>query len=326
MSDLEHYAGIDIGATNIKFGLVDGAGQILYREQKPAMVEKGAKPLLHLITNIAENLLLRAAEEELQINWLGVGSPGVVDNLTGVIKDRCPNIPGWEGTELGAYLKEHLNTDVYIDNDANAMALGELRFGAGRRFNSAICITVGSGIGGGIIIDRQLWRGSTFSAGEIGHIVIDFNGPQCRCGNWGCLEVFCSSSALIERAKNKFKNGLSEILNDVLDGSEENLNVKKLFAAAKKGDEMALKAIEETATILGAGLSGVVNLFNPEALILGGGIVDGGAGFIEAVGAEVRRRAYPKSVENLRILKAELGNDAGFIGAGLLGEYKSRRG
>jgi len=326
MQNIQHYAGIDIGATNIKYGLVNGTGEIIYRGQKPALVEKGSKPLLHLITNIAENLLLRAAEEDVKISWLGVGSPGVVDNLAGVVKGRCPNIPGWEGTELGPYLKEHLNMDVYVDNDANAMALGELRFGAGRRFNSALCITVGTGIGGGVIINRKLWRGETFSAGEIGHIVIDYNGPQCRCGNWGCLEAFCSSSAMIARIKKHFKDGVSDLFSEVIDGDEKKLTIKKIFTAGKKGDESALKVIEETATILGAGLSGAINLLNPEALILGGGIVEGGAGFIEAVGAEIRRRAYPSATEKLRILKAELGNDAGFIGAGLLGEHKSRRG
>jgi len=325
MQKVEHYAGIDIGGTNIKYGLVDGAGKIIFRGQKPALVEKGAKPLLHLITNIAENLMLRAAEEDVPVNWLGVGSPGVVDNIAGVVKDKCPNIPDWVGTEIGPYLKEHLNMDVYVDNDANAMALGELRFGAGRRFNSAVCVTVGTGIGGGIIIDRKIWRGSTFSGGEIGHIVIDYNGPKCRCGNYGCMEAFCSSAAMIERAQKKFKNGMPEIFDNLLNGNEKKLNIKKIFAAAKQGDETALEVIEETATILGAGLSGVINLLNPEALILGGGIVEGGAGFIESVGAEIRRRAYPTAGENLRILKAELGNDAGFIGAGLLGEYKSVR-
>jgi glucokinase len=325
MSDLTYYAGLDIGGTSIKFGLVDSTGKILLRDQKPTMVEKGAKPLLHLITNIAENLLFHAADEEIPVKWLGVGSPGTIDNVTGVVTGRCPNIPDWVGTEIGPHLTKHLNTPVYVDNDANAMALAELRFGAARRFESALCITVGTGIGGGIIIDRTIWRGSSFSAGEVGHIVINTDGPKCRCGNTGCLEAYCSSEAILERVRKKSRNGLSEIMSNIVSGHLGNLNIKKLFAAAKKGDEIALEALEETATILGAGLSGVVNLLNPEALILGGGIIEGGAGFIETIGAEIRRRAFPSATENLRILKAELGNDAGFIGAGLLGEYKSNK-
>lgn len=325
MSDLEHYAGIDIGATNVKYGLVDSNGKIVYRDQKPAMVEKGTKPLLHLITNIAENLLLRAAEEDVTINWLGVGSPGAIDNLTGVVKGKCPNIPDWVGTEIGPHLGKHLNMPVYVDNDGNAMALAELRFGAARRFSSAVCITVGTGIGGGIIIDKSIWRGSSYSGGEIGHIIVNSDGVQCRCGNKGCLEAYCSSRALLDRARGRMKNNSSEILTEVLSGNIGNLNIKKLFVAATKGDELALGVIEETAAILGAGLSGVVNLLNPEAIIFGGGIVDAGAGFMETAGAEIRKRAFPSATENLRIMKAELGNDAGFIGAGLLGEYKSKR-
>lgn len=323
MGEMEYYAGIDIGATNIKYGLVDSTGEVKYRNQRPTLVEKGPKPLLHLITNVAEDLLLRAAEDELGVNWLGVGSPGSVDNRTGIIKGRSPNIPGWKGTELGQHLKDYLNIPVYVDNDANVMALAESRFGAGRRFNSILCVTVGTGIGGGIILNRQLWRGATFSGGEIGHIVIEQNGKECNCGNRGCLEVYCKSQAMLDRFTGKNKQGMSEIVSEVLSGDWENLNIKKMFAAAKKGDQSALETIEETARILGAGLSGVINLFNPEALILGGGIVDGGAGFVETVGQEIRERSFPAATEDLRILKAELGNDAGFIGAGLLGEYKS---
>ncbi len=325
MGELQYYAGIDIGGSNIKYGIIDSTGKILVREQKPARADKGATPLLHLITNIAENLLLHAAENEYPINWLGIGSPGTIDNLTGTVNGRCPNIPGWVGTEIGAHLKDHLNMPVYVDNDANAMALAEFRFGAAKRFRSVLCITVGTGIGGGIIIDGQLWRGAHFSAGEVGHIIIDYKGKPCRCGNIGCLEAYCSSQAILNRARSKLKDGMSEMLKSVLNGDPDNLTIKKLFAAARKSDETALEIVEETATILGAGLSGLVNVLNPQAIIFGGGVVDGGAGFIEIVGAEIRKRAFPSATEKLRILKAELGNDAGFIGAGLLGEHKSKR-
>jgi glucokinase len=325
MKNLEHYAGIDIGGSNIKFGLFDSTGKIIYRDQKPALVEKGAIPLLHLITNIAENLLLHASEEDLSVKWLGVGSPGAIDNLTGVVKGKCPNIPDWVGTEIGPHLKNYLNLPVYVDNDANAVALAELRFGAAQRFDSALCITIGTGIGGGIIINKNLWRGSSFSGGEVGHTIVKYDGKQCRCGNQGCLEVYCASQAILDRTREKLKNGLSEEFNGILDGDLSNLNIKKLFMAARKSDPIALEIIDETATILGAGLSGIVNFLNPDAIIFGGGIIDGGAGFMEAAGAEIRRRAFSSATENLRILKAELGNDAGFIGAGLLGEYKSKK-
>lgn len=322
MSQLNYYAGIDIGASNIKYGLVDSVGNVIFRDLKPSQVAKGAKPLLHMITNIAENLLLRAAEDEISINWLGVGTPGVVDTKIGKVIGISPNIPDWMGTELGSHLKEHLNLPVYVDNDANAMALGEMRFGAGRRFNSILCVTVGTGIGGAVIINKELWRGSNFTAGELGHIVIDYDGPKCDCGNSGCLEKYCTGPAMIKMASEKLKNGMTETMSKVLSGEIENLNIKKLFLGAKKGDELALSIVEKSAKILGAGLSGVVNLLNPEAIIFGGGVIDGGAGYIEIVGAEIRKRSFPTATENLRILRAELGNNAGFIGAALLGEHK----
>lgn len=322
MSQLTYYAGIDIGASNIKFGLVDSTGKIIYRDLKQSHVAKGAKPLLHMVTNIAENLLLRAAEEELSIGWLGVGTPGVVDINTGTVIGVSPNIPDWIGTELGTHLKKHLNLPIFVDNDANAMALGEMRFGAGRRFNNILCVTVGTGIGGAVIINKELWRGSNFSAGELGHIVIDYNGIKCDCGNTGCMEKYCTGPAMIKMATEKLKNEMSETMNEILSGDVKNLNIKKLFSAAKKGDELALSIVEESARVLGAGLSGVVNLLNPEAIVFGGGVIDGGAGYIEIVGAEIRKRSFPTATDNFRIVKAELGNDAGFVGAALLGEYK----
>jgi len=325
MPDLQYYAGIDIGGTNIKFGIVDSNGDIVFKQQKPAMVEKGAKPLLHMITNIGENLLLRAAEDDLPVHWLGVGSPGTIDNITGTVLGASPNIPEWPGTELGSHLRDYLNLPVYVDNDANAMALAEMRFGAAKRFDSVICVTVGTGVGGAVILNREIWRGSTFSAGELGHIVVKYDGKKCKTGNDGCLEAYCSSDAMMERTAEKYKANPSDILKEIISDNVANLNIKRIFSAAKKNDPLALEVIEETARILGAGLAGVVNLLNPEAVVLGGGIVEGGAGFIEVVTEEIRRRAFQSATENLRVLKAELGNDAGFIGAGLLGEYKSKK-
>jgi len=324
MAHLNYYAGIDIGGSNVKYGLVDSTGNIIYRGQKPALVEKGPKPLLHMITNIGEDLLLRAAEDDLTINWLGVGSPGPIDNQQGVVRGTSPNIPDWKGTALGPHLKEHLNLPVYVDNDANTMALAELRFGAGQRFETILCVTVGTGIGGAIIINKELWRGSSFSAGELGHMVIQYEGRKCPCGNRGCLEIYCRAGAMIERAGQKYTANPSEIMRNIIDDDIKQLSIKKIFAAARKNDTLALETIEETARILGAGLSGAVNLLNPEAVILGGGVIEGGAGFIEIVAEEIRARAFASATEDLRIIKAELGNDAGFIGAGLLGEYRTK--
>lgn len=317
------YAGIDIGGTNIKYGLVDAKGKVLFKEQRPTMAEKGPGPLMHLIANIAERLLYHAADEDLEVKWLGVGTPGAVDFRTGRLIGLSPNINGWHGIEIGQNLRERINMPVFVDNDVNAMALAEARFGAAVGYGFVVCVAVGTGIGGGIVIDGKLWRGSSYTAGHIGHMSINVNGPLCKCGVKGCLEAYCSSGAMLSLVKTKLNSALTPIFEDVLDGSLDNLSIKRLFAAAKKEDEVALSVINETAQFLGLGLAGVVNLLNPDIVVIGGGVADGGAGYVETVAAEIRRHSFNEATENLRIARASLGNDAGFIGAGILGESRS---
>ena len=320
MADTRVYAGIDIGGTNIKFGLVDEKGKVLYKEQRPTMADKGATPLMHLVTNISERLLLHAAEEDLHPSGLGVGTPGAVDFRTGKVIGPCPNIAGWQGMEIGQNLRDRLNTPVFVDNDVNAMAMAEYRFGAAMGHKSVVCVTVGTGVGGAIIIDGKLWRGSNSSAGELGHMTIKFDAPATNTSMPGSIESFCSSQALLNRVRNAMKKEITPAFQDVLEGGIENLSIKKVFAALKKGDEVARDAVQETARYLGVGLAGIVNLINPEIVVIGGGIVDGGGGFVEAVTAEIKRTALDSAVAKLRVVKAALGNDAGFIGAGLLVE------
>lgn len=319
MAQTEVYAGIDIGGTNIKFGLCDYDGKVLHREHRPTMADKGATPLLHLVTNIAEQLLLYAAEEDYIVRKLGIGTPGAVDYNSGKIVGPCPNIGGWQGMELGTALRERLNIPVWVDNDVNAVALAEAKFGAAVGAQSVLFATVGTGVGGALLLDGQLWRGASYSAGELGHIPINFEGPKCRCGGHGCLEAYCASYAIIGRLKDKMSGGLTPKFKKVLDGNLDNLTIRKFFTAVHRGDELAREVMLQTALYLGIGLAGVVNLFNPETVVIGGGVADGGGGFVEAVADVVREKAFESAVKDLRVVKATLGNDAGFIGAGLLG-------
>jgi len=322
MAEKLAYAGIDVGGTSIKFGLVDRKGKVIYKEQRSTMADKGVEPLMHLVTNIAESLLYHAAEEEYEVRWLGVGTPGAIESKTGKVIGESPNIEGWKGTVIGEILHDRLNLPVHVDNDVNNVALAEHRFGAAVGYNSVVCVALGTGVGGGIIINGKLWRGGNHSAGEIGHIIINEEGPACRCGNNGCLEAYCNSAAIVQRTREKLKGGLTDVFEKVLDGSLDNLNIRKLFAAAKKGDKIALEVVNETARYLAVGLAGVVNLLNPDIVIIGGGVADGGGGFVDAVSAEIRKRAFGSAVEKLRVARATLGNNAGFIGAGLLGEIR----
>lgn len=318
------YAGIDIGGTSIKFGIVDQSGQVIHKEQRPTQTEKGARPLMHLVTNIAERLMYYAADEDYEVRWLGVGTPGAVDFNTGQVIGPCPNIEGWTGTKIGEILRERLNMPVWVDNDVNAMALAEARFGAARKAKSVVCLTIGTGIGGAIILDGRLYRGANFSAGELGHIVLDIDGPLCSCGNNGCLEALCASQAITDRAKTLMNKGLTPIFEEILDGDLDNLVIKKLFLADKKGDEVAGRVIEETSDYLGTALAGIVNLLNPEVVVIGGGIIEGGGGLLDRVSMKINKAAFSSATKNLKVVKAELGNKAGFIGAGLLGIEKEK--
>ncbi len=320
MSTKQAFAGIDIGGTSVKFGLFSPDGTIIYKNQKPTLADKGAVPLMHLVTNIAEQLMYHAAEDELEVRWLGVGTPGSVDFKTGQVIGAAPNIEDWRGTEIGRNLKERLNMPVWVDNDVNTVALAELRFGAAIGAKSAICVTIGTGIGGAVVIDGHVQRGHTYSGGEIGHMSINFDGPPCKCGRNGCIEAYCSSGAIINRAKKRLEQQPSEIIEEITGGRTDRLAIKQLFAAARKNDKLAKEVIAETAEYLGIGLANLVNLLNPEIIIIGGGIADGSTEFLAKLSETIKEQAFESAVKELKIVKATLGNDAGFIGAGLLGE------
>jgi glucokinase len=317
------YAGIDVGGTNIKFGLFAPDGKIIYKEQRPTMAEKGAIPLMHLITNIAESLMLHAADDDLEVPWLGVGTPGAVEFKTGRVLGQTPHIKDWAGMEIGETLRERLNMSVWVDNDVNAMSLGELKYGAAVGTISAVCITVGTGIGGAVIVDGKLVRGASHSAGEIGHMTINFDGPKCKCGKTGCVEAYCSSSAIINRAKKKLEKEMTPGFSDLLKNDLDNLSIKTITAAAKNDDFAAGEVLEETAGYLAIALGNIANVLNPEMIVVGGGIIDGSPEFLTMVSREIKKHAFDSAVKELKITRATLGNDAGFIGAGLLGECAS---
>lgn len=303
-------AGIDIGATNIKFGLVDGEGGTCYRGQIATPRNASAEELFEKVTHCGEQLLVEADEIGAGVDTLGVGSPGAVNMKTGVIQGTCPNIPGWVGFHLRERLKERLNLKVLVDNDANCAALAEHRFGAGRGFDNIICLTIGTGIGGGLILNGKIYRGKDYSAGEIGHLLIlgDGSEPPRK------LEELVSSRAILARLRDKLADN-SSATSPRPTTDPEQLTIKKLFHAARKGDETALEVIGHSARILGVALAGLVNVFNPELIILGGGVAEGGGEFIERVREFVQREALPNATEALAVVPAKLGNAAGFIGA-----------
>ncbi len=311
------YAGIDIGATNIKYGLVSPAGETLYRNQTPTPQEPFAEKLFEKVRYAGEQLLIEADEQNVSVEYIGVGSPGSVNVKTGVIQGTCPNLPFWVGFHLRERLSEQLNLPIMVDNDANCATLAEYRFGAGKGYRNIICLTIGTGIGGGLIIDGALYRGTDYSAGEVGHMLVQNSREEG--GRAVHLEKVVSAPAIIDELHRRLSAEMTPQFEAVIGHDLSQLTIRRMFAAMKKGDRVAPEVVREKAKILGIALAGLANVINPELIILGGGVAEGGTIFVDIVKETVLERALPVVSESLAVAPALLGNSAGFIGAAILG-------
>ncbi|MCJ7496688.1 MAG: ROK family protein, partial [candidate division Zixibacteria bacterium] len=281
----------------------------------------GREGVLKNLRIAIDTLLLLADRKKININQIGIGVPGTVDIIKGKIVGIPPNLPFLADFALRKYLQKYFEYPVFIDNDANVMTLAEHKFGSAKGYKNCICITLGTGIGSGIILDGKLFRGSSFVGPEFGHISICHHGIKCNCGNYGCLEMYASEPAMLKRARELLKNNHRSILHKLVEGDLNRLKAVDLFFAEELKDKVARSIIQETAYYLGAGLSSAVNLFNPEVIVIGGGVaIASGRNFIKMIKTEICKRAFTSATKNLKIVKAKLGNDAGFIGASILGE------
>ncbi|MCJ7457924.1 MAG: ROK family protein [candidate division Zixibacteria bacterium] len=313
--------GADIGGSNIKYGIVSSSGRIMTCGIIPSGKASGKKGVLRNLRKGIDSLLVSAKQSKLNINSIGIGVPGTVDLPKGKIVGIPPNLPFLADFYLRKYLKGFYHHPVYIDNDANVMALAEYKFGAAKGFDNCICITLGTGIGSGIILKGKLFRGSSFVGPEFGHTTICYDGVRCHCGNYGCVEMYASEPAMIKRAKELLKKNSASILYQLTQDNLNRLKAKDLFLAERLKDKVSQKVIQETAYYLGTALSSAVNLINPEIVVVGGGVaLSAGRNFFKMIEKEIKTRAFPSATKNLKIVKAKLGNNAGFIGASRLGE------
>ncbi len=325
------YLGIDLGGTSIKFGRVTDSGEIEYQSQAPTDSKEGRDALLRQLGDIGESLVKETLQRGFTAPYIGIVAPGAVDAGTGTIIAGSPNIPDWVGAEISRTLESRLDIPVLVENDARGMALAEFRLGAGRDVSSTLSITVGTGIGGAIIINNQLWRGHGQSAGEIGHTIIDVDDSLTASSPSnsshkktlsGTLENLTSARAIERRAKSKLENaGVSKVFAEILDGASlDSLSARQIFEAYHQGDSLAIESLQETGEILGKALAGFVNLLNPEMVIIGGGVTDAIPEIVDWVAAEIKQTALSSASENLSVRRAELGNSAGLLGAALLGK------
>jgi glucokinase len=245
---------------------------------------------------------------------IGIGAPGVSDPVRGVVF-TSPNLPGWHNVPLRDIVARESGVPSYLINDANAAALGELYFGAARGMRQVVYVTVSTGIGGGIIIDGELYCGSVGTAGEIGHMTIDANGPHCQCGNSGCWEVLASGTALADRARQQIKGGTKTSILDLAGGDLEKVTAPVIQAAAEQGDPLAGELIARTGYYLGVGLANLINIFNPELIVIGGGLSNIGDALLGPAIRVAGERSFKEAYQSVRFTLPELGADAGVLGA-----------
>jgi glucokinase-like ROK family protein len=307
--------GVDLGATSVDMALADFREQRLARFQESLDVRLGPEAILNRILSIAQDTLDQHGIPTSKLLSIGIGVPGPVDFANGVLIVP-PIMPGWERYPIRQKIREHFPaTTVVVDNDVNVMAMGELRTGAGRAAENFIFVKIGTGIGAGIVVHRQVYRGSDGCAGDIGHIQADRDGPVCHCGNVGCIEVMASGAAMARKAQAAAIAYESPALRRYLDTGVEYLTAEHVGAAAHEGDPVALEIIQTSGTLIGEVLAGIVNFFNPSLILIGGGVTKIGTQFLAAIRRGVLSRSLPLSTQHLRIDYSSLGDDAGTTGA-----------
>jgi glucokinase len=315
MSKKVKYAiGVDLGATAIKIGMVSQSGEILKQVTVNTNAEEGPKKV---INNIKMGIHTLLTGTKFNVKGIGIGCPGIVDPDKGTVENP-PNIPGWEKINLGKIIREEFNQNVYLDNDANAAAIGELVFGSGRQLNSFIMVTLGTGVGGGIVIDRKVYHGEYGAAGEIGHITIDYKGAKCYCGSIGCIEAYAGNRYLIERVKNELVNHPDSLLIKLSGNDINSITPKIIKAAADKGDEFCKSIIVDLGTKLGAAFASISNILDISTFIIGGGVAGFGKPLFNSVKKSLKERVMTPLKPRIKILPAQLKNDAGIKGASAL--------
>ena len=311
--------GIDVGGTNVKIALVDGEGKIIYSNSVPTYAQMGYEYTVNNIKQAIRDLMKETNTDAKEIEGIGFDFPGQVDYKTGVVK-LAPNIPGWVNVPIAQMIEEEFNIPTRIDNDVRCAALGELKFGAGKGCENFVCITVGTGIGSGLVINGQLVRGAANAAGEIGHIKLQMNGgPICGCGDTGCLEAFASGPSIVAMAQEYLKGGKSTKFREMA-GADGEITPYIVAKAAEAGDPVAKRIFEIVGTYIGMGLVSVINLLNPEKVIIGGGVAAAGDLLLAPIRKTIKERAMVVAGNSVEIVPAELGNSAGVIGASILVE------
>ena len=317
-NDQRFIIGVDLGGTNIVVGAMPEDGSRHYGlRSKPTMSELGADAVVdRIVEMIGEVITVTMAETGVtrkQFAGVGIGAPGPLDREKGLVI-VAPNL-GWKNFPLRDRVSHAIGLPATLDNDANCATLGEWWIGAARGGRAVVGMTIGTGIGGGLVVDGRIWHGASDVAGEIGHTTIDMHGRRCKCGNYGCLEAYASGPNIAERARERLSGDGDSVLTKMVGGKLELITAHTVYEAAHAGDAVALDVVKETAGFLGAGVANLLNTFNPDVVVIAGGVTQAGEALFEPLRAEARRRAFRPAFDACRIVPGELDGAAGVVGA-----------
>ena len=318
MSDKRYIVGVDLGGTSINVGVVPyEGGKVLGMRSMPTDLDHGAKFVVDRMVEMIRGCMRDAAREadipDDGFIGIGLGSPGPLDRKTGTVIET-PNL-GWRNFPLRDLISNSIGLPAELDNDANCATIGEWWMGAAQGIRTLVGVTLGTGIGGGIVLDGKVYHGVADVAGEVGHMTIDSTGRKCKCGNYGCLEAYASGPAIAARAIEGLETGEPLRLPSRVDGDLSRLTAETVYEAIIAGDLYAKEVMHETAKFLGVGLANLINILNPEMVVISGGVTRAGEHLFEPLRAQIRRRAFRHAEENCRIVSSTLGGMAGVIGA-----------
>jgi glucokinase len=309
----EYFIGIDIGGTKILTALADNEGKIITKAHNPTEADQGRDVIIDNIKNTIERVIDNSKVTKDEIVKIGLGTPGPLDLKKGRIIENS-NL-SWSDVPIVKILEKITGIPVILENDANAAGLGEKFFGAGRGANSIVYITISTGIGGGVIIDNKIFHGKG-NAAEIGHMtLIPDSKFQCGCGNYGCFEAVASGTAIAKRGKEIVKENKTGLIYEYSEGNIDLVDAPLIAAAAREGDQDAIEIYKLTGRLLGVGIANVLNLFDPEIIVLGGGVMHAEDLFMDELKKSLKKRALKSNLKNLQIKNAKLGKDTGVIGA-----------
>ncbi|OQY30366.1 MAG: hypothetical protein B6244_00465 [Candidatus Cloacimonetes bacterium 4572_55] len=308
------YIGIDLGGTGIKHGLVSNQGISDRVGNLSTRSHLGRDAVIDRLCDCIDRLLNRARKLSVPIKGIGLGIAGPLNFETGIVYE-APNLPGWKDVPIRDIIGDRFDLPTVVENDANAAVYGEWWRGCGQGSSRMIGLTLGTGVGGGIIINSKLYRGADGVAGEIGHICLDPKGPKCVCGSAGCLEAFVSATAWVRRAKEEISSGKKTLIIQLAENDMDRITSVMVHQAQKQGDPVAARLFEEAAYYLGVGIASLVNLFNPEIVSLSGGMANAGEDLFGPLRRVVAERAFERPAKRVKILQSKLIDRAGVIGA-----------